>query len=104
MAASGGAAIATAIANAIKANGVLVRVEPIGFQNVLSKVKEPLVVLYRRRIFLEELPVLSQLQRVRFLHKILKSDSPSVGSGNNCGKEDLDSRLGGVCCAAPTAV
>ncbi len=44
MAASSGAAIAAAIANAIKANGVLVRVEPIDFQNVLSKVKEPLVV------------------------------------------------------------
>ena len=44
MAASGGAAIAAAIANAVKANGVLVRVEPIDFQNVLSKVKEPLVV------------------------------------------------------------
>ena len=43
-AAAGGAAIAAAIANAIKANGVLVRVGPIDFQHVLSKVKEPLVV------------------------------------------------------------
>ncbi|MEP6706854.1 MAG: hypothetical protein ABJC05_05015 [Pyrinomonadaceae bacterium] len=51
MAAAGGAAIAAAIANAIKANGVLVRVEPADFQNILRKVEEPLVVYARGGIF-----------------------------------------------------
>jgi hypothetical protein len=37
-------AIAVMIANAIKANGVLVRVTPVDFQNILGKVKDPLVI------------------------------------------------------------
>ena len=43
MAASAGA-IAVVIANAIKANGVLVRVTPVDFQNILGKVNDPLVI------------------------------------------------------------
>ena len=51
MAAAGGAAIAAAIAKAIKANGVLVRVEPADFQNILRKVEEPLVVYAEGGLF-----------------------------------------------------
>ena len=43
MAASAGA-IAAAIANAIKASGVLVRVEPDDFAQILGKVEKPLVI------------------------------------------------------------
>ncbi|MGH9943537.1 MAG: hypothetical protein ACRD9R_14425 [Pyrinomonadaceae bacterium] len=38
------AAAAAAIANAIKASGVVVRVEAADFQNVMRKVERPLVV------------------------------------------------------------
>jgi hypothetical protein len=42
--AAAGAAAAAAIANAIKASGVLVRVAPNVFQTILRKVENPLVV------------------------------------------------------------
>jgi hypothetical protein len=51
MAAAGGAAIAAAIAKAIKANGILVRVEPGEFQNIVRKVQDPLVVYAEGGIF-----------------------------------------------------
>ena len=38
------AAIAVAIANAIKASGVVVRVTPADFQNILRKSEKPLVI------------------------------------------------------------
>jgi hypothetical protein len=44
MAAAGGAAAAAAIAHAIKASGVVVRVTPADFHNVLRKIEKPLVV------------------------------------------------------------
>ncbi|MCL0082182.1 hypothetical protein M1O14_00405 [Dehalococcoidia bacterium] len=40
----GGAAAEAAIANAIKASGAIIRVEPGEFQKILSRVDEPLVV------------------------------------------------------------
>lgn len=43
-AAAAGAAAAAAIAQAIKASGVLVRVSPDDFQKVLRKVVQPLVI------------------------------------------------------------
>ena len=44
--AAGGAAVAAAaaIANAIKASGVVVRVAPAAFQTILRKVEKPLVI------------------------------------------------------------
>ena len=47
MAAGAGAAAAAAIANAIKASGVLVRIEPGEFAKILARVKDPLVVVAR---------------------------------------------------------
>ena len=43
-AAAGAAAAAAAIAQAIKASGVLVRVDPDAFQRILVRVESPLVV------------------------------------------------------------
>ena len=43
-AAAGAAAAAAAIANAIKASGVVVRVDPGAFQTILRKVQSPLVI------------------------------------------------------------
>jgi ABC-type transport system substrate-binding protein len=43
-AAAGAAAAAAAIAQAIKASGVIVRVEPIDFLTILQRQEEPLVI------------------------------------------------------------
>jgi hypothetical protein len=50
MAAAGGAA-AAAIANAIKASGVLVRVAPTAFQTILRTVEDPLVIYAKGGFF-----------------------------------------------------
>ncbi len=42
--AAAGAAAAAAIANAVKASGVVVRVTPSDFQTILRKIEKPLVV------------------------------------------------------------
>ena len=50
--AGGGAAAAyAAIAQAIKASGAIVRVEPEAFQAILNKAKEPLVVMAKGGLF-----------------------------------------------------
>lgn len=51
MAAGGAAAAAAAIAQAIKASGVLVRMEPAEFLKVLNRVPEPLVVMATGGVF-----------------------------------------------------
>jgi hypothetical protein len=43
--AGGAAAAAAAIAQAIKASGVLVSIEPEGFMSILSRARDPLVVV-----------------------------------------------------------
>jgi len=43
--AAGGAAAAAAIAQAIKASGAIVRLEPAEFSKLLNRVREPLVVI-----------------------------------------------------------
>lgn len=49
--AAAGAAVAAAIANAIKASGVLVRVDPQNFLSILRKVESPLVITARGGVF-----------------------------------------------------
>jgi len=51
MSAAAGAAIAAAIANAIKASGVVVRVEPEDFTKILSRIEEPLVIYKKGGFF-----------------------------------------------------
>jgi hypothetical protein len=51
MSAEAGAAIAAAIANAIKASGVVVRVEPEDFANILRRVEKPMVIYNRGGFF-----------------------------------------------------
>ena len=52
MAAAGGAAAAAAaIANAIKASGVVVRVTPADFHTILRKIEKPLVVYAEGGLF-----------------------------------------------------
>jgi hypothetical protein len=49
MAAGGAAAAAAAIAQAIKASGVLVRLAPEEFSRILNRAKDPLVVTVENR-------------------------------------------------------
>ena len=51
MSAAAGAAIAAAIANAIKASGVVVRVRPEDFVNILRRVDKPLVIYSKGGFF-----------------------------------------------------
>ncbi|MGA2135785.1 MAG: hypothetical protein ABSH50_26125 [Bryobacteraceae bacterium] len=51
MAAAAGAAGAAAIANAIKASGVLVKLEPPEFSKVLGRIANPLVVVAQGGVF-----------------------------------------------------
>ena len=51
MAAGGAAAAAAAIAQAIKASGVLVRLEPEEFAKLLGRMSEPLIVYAQGGIF-----------------------------------------------------
>ena len=50
MAAAGGA-VAAAIANAIKASGVVVRVDSVNFQVILRKIEKPLVIYAEGGVF-----------------------------------------------------
>jgi hypothetical protein len=49
--AAGAAAAGAAIANAIKASGVVVRLDPKDFQTILRKVERPLVIYTEGGIF-----------------------------------------------------
>jgi hypothetical protein len=48
---SAAAGVAAAIANAIKASGVVVRVEPEDFANILRRVEKPMVIYNRYGVF-----------------------------------------------------
>jgi hypothetical protein len=49
--AAAGAAVALAIANAIKASGVVVRVDSANFQTILRKIENPLVIYAEGGLF-----------------------------------------------------
>ena len=50
MAAAGGA-VAAAIANALKASGVVVRVDSVNFQAILRKIEKPLIIYAEGGVF-----------------------------------------------------
>ena len=49
--AAAGAAAAAALANAIKASGVVVRVDSIDFQTILRRIEKPLVIYAEGGVF-----------------------------------------------------
>jgi hypothetical protein len=51
MSAAAGAAIAAAIANAIKASGVVVRVEPEDFARIVNRTEKPMVIYSKGGLF-----------------------------------------------------
>lgn len=75
MGAAAAAAIAAAIANAIKASGILVHVTPGDFQSLLLKVKDPLVVYAEGGLFSTNYQYLVSYKGFAFY---TKSSSPLI--------------------------
>ncbi len=70
MAAAGGAAAAAAaIANAIKASGVVVRVEPKDFQSILRRIENPLVVYAEGAFFTKNFQYITSYKGFAFFTK-----------------------------------
>ena len=66
--AAGGAGAAAAVANAIKASGAIVQVEPVDFLNILAGVENPLVV-YSEAGFLRPYKYLTSYRGLCFYAK-----------------------------------
>ena len=69
MAAGGAAAAAAAIAQAIKASGVLVRVQPEEFRKVIGRTKDPLVVIAEGGFFSTSYRYLAAYKGLAFFTK-----------------------------------
>ena len=64
-----GAAHAAAIANAIKASGAIVRVEPKDFEGILRKIERPLVIIAEGGLFSTKYQYLTSYKGFTFLTK-----------------------------------
>jgi hypothetical protein len=69
MAAGAGAGAAAAIAKAIKASGVLIRVEPEEFSKLLNRTKDPLIVVAEGGIFGKNYQYLMSYKGLTFFTK-----------------------------------
>ena len=67
--AAGGAAAAAAIAQAIRASGVLVRVEPAEFLKILLKASDPLVISATGGVFAPNYQYLTSYKGLAFYTK-----------------------------------
>jgi hypothetical protein len=70
-------AIAAAIANAIKASGAIVNVEPEAFAGILRKSDKPLIVYTQGGLFLDQSSIPDKLQRLYFLYEVACADRSS---------------------------
>lgn len=64
-----GAAIAAAIANAIKASGAIVKVEPSDFETIVNKTRQPLVVVVEGGLFTKNYQYLTSYKGLFFFCK-----------------------------------
>ncbi len=84
-AAAAGAAVATAIANALKANGGIVKMNPEEFKKILNKTEAPLVVMAEGGVFKTNYQYLINYKGIFFFTKAaeplyLPSDAEIVNS------------------------
>ena len=77
--ASAAAAAAAAIANAIKASGAIVNMEPADFTKILSKADKPLVVMATGGVFKKNYQYLTGYKGLMFY---TKSDQPLQFGGD----------------------
>ena len=71
--AAGGAAVAAAIAQAIKASGIVIRLNPEEFRKVMIRMQDPLVVIAEGGIFTANYQYLTSYKGLAFY---TKSDTP----------------------------
>ena len=64
--AAGGAAAAAAVAQAIKASGVILRLDPDEFRKVLARIPEPLVVIAESGVFSKKYGYLTSYKGLAF--------------------------------------
>jgi hypothetical protein len=69
MAAGAAGAAAAAIANAIKASGVLIRVEPEEFSKLMNRARDPLIVVAEGGIFAKNYQYLMSYKGLAFFTK-----------------------------------
>jgi len=69
MAAGAAGAAAAAIANAIKASGVLIRVEPEEFSKLMNRARDPLIVVAEAGIFAKNYQYLMSYKGLAFFTK-----------------------------------
>ena len=86
MAAAGGAAAAAAIANAIKASGVVVRVSPADFHAILRKIERPLIVYAKGGLFSTSYQYLVSYKGFAFFTKssepiLLPTEAETIAAG-----------------------
>lgn len=67
--AAGGAAAAAAIANAVKASGAIVKVDPADFQKIVAKVNKPLIVRAEGGVFSKKYQYLTAYKGLIFYTK-----------------------------------
>ena len=67
-----GAAAAAAIALAIKASGVLVRLEPVEFMKIVGRLQEPLVVVATGGLFTKNYQYLTSYKGLAFYTKSIE--------------------------------
>jgi hypothetical protein len=72
MSAAAGAAIGAAIANAIKASGVVVRVAPEDFVKILGRIEKPLVIYNKGGLFGTKYQYLASYKGFAFYTKTSK--------------------------------
>jgi hypothetical protein len=66
---AGGAAAAAAIAQAIKASGAIVRLEPRDFMSILGRIEEPLVIVAESKVFKSSYHYLTSYKGLAFYAK-----------------------------------
>jgi hypothetical protein len=69
MGAAAGAAIAAAIANAVKASGVIVHVSAVDFQTIVRKIENPLIVYNEGGFFSKSYRYLTSYKGLAFYCK-----------------------------------
>jgi hypothetical protein len=91
--AAGAAAAAAAIAQAIKASGVLVRVEPAQFEAIVGRTRAPLVVTATGGLFTTNYQYLTAKRDSRFSRsplRLITSPAPRSWLGARANRSGLD--------------
>jgi hypothetical protein len=70
--ATAGASAAAAIAQAIKASGILIRVEPESFLTIISKSESPLIVMAEGGVFTKNYQYLTSYKGLAFYTKTVE--------------------------------